>query len=69
MENTTDYAKSEIVVLYKKIDDTNPNSFEFIDKITSVIEYRKFNDDWKISGVVSEKSERISSPYPKFCSG
>ncbi|MEK5256590.1 copper amine oxidase N-terminal domain-containing protein [Paenibacillus sp. FSL F4-0125] len=62
LENTTDYAKAEIVVLYKKINDTNPSSFEFIDKKTSVIEYKKFNDGWKISGVISEKSERILNP-------
>lgn len=62
LENTTDYVKAEIVVLYKKIDDTNPSSSEFIDKTTSVIEYKKSNDGWKISGVVSEKSERISNP-------
>ncbi|WP_339192602.1 copper amine oxidase N-terminal domain-containing protein [Paenibacillus sp. FSL E2-0230] len=62
LENTTDYVKAEIVVLYKKISGTNPSSFEFIDKTTSVIEYKKFIDGWKISGVLSEKSERVSNP-------
>ena len=62
IKNTSDYIKAEVVILYKKGNAANPKTFDSIDKITSVIEYKKTKEGWKILSEALTKTEEMANP-------